>query len=95
MGFPRQKYWSRLSFPFPGDLLDQGIEPGSPALGFPGSSAGRNLPAMQETPVQFLDQKDPQRREWQHTPVSLPGESNGQTSLAGSVQSMGLHSQTG
>ena len=44
MGFPRQKYRSRLPFPSPGDLLDQGIEPGSPALGFPGSSAGKNLP---------------------------------------------------
>ena len=59
MGFPRQKYWSRLPFPSPGDLLDQGIEPGSPALGFPGSSAGKNLPAMQETLVQFLGQEDP------------------------------------
>ena len=32
MGFPRQEYWSRLSFPFPGDISDPGIEPGSPAL---------------------------------------------------------------
>ena len=28
-------------------------------LGFPGSSAGKNLPAMQETLVQFLGQEDP------------------------------------
>ena len=28
-------------------------------MGFPGSSAGKNLPAMQETPVQFLGQEDP------------------------------------
>ena len=27
MGFSRQKYWSRLPFPSPGDLLDPGIEP--------------------------------------------------------------------
>ena len=29
---PRQEYWSGLPFPFPGDLPDLGIEPGSPAL---------------------------------------------------------------
>ena len=27
MGFPRQEYWSGLSFPSPGDLPDPGIEP--------------------------------------------------------------------
>ena len=32
MGFPKQEYWSGLPFPFPGDLPDPGIEPGSPAL---------------------------------------------------------------
>ena len=32
MGFPRQKYWSELSFPSPGDLLNPGIEPVSPTL---------------------------------------------------------------
>ena len=31
-GFSRQEYWSGLPFPFPGDLPDPGIEPGSPAL---------------------------------------------------------------
>ena len=30
--FSRQGYWSGLPFPFPGDLPDPGIEPGSPAL---------------------------------------------------------------
>ena len=33
MGFPWQEYWSGLTFPTPGDLLDPGIEPVSPALG--------------------------------------------------------------
>ena len=28
----RQDYWSGLSFPFPGDLPDPGMEPRSPAL---------------------------------------------------------------
>ena len=32
IGFSRQEYWSRLPSPFPGDLPDPGIEPGSPAL---------------------------------------------------------------
>ena len=32
MGLPKQEYWSRLPFPPPGDHLDPGIEPGSPAL---------------------------------------------------------------
>ena len=31
MGFPRQEYWSGLSFPSPGDLPDPGTEPSSPA----------------------------------------------------------------
>ena len=32
MGFYRQEYWSGLPFPSPGDLLDPGIEPMSPAF---------------------------------------------------------------
>ena len=32
MGFYRQEYWSGLPFPSPGDLLNPGTEPGSPAL---------------------------------------------------------------
>ena len=32
VGFSRQEYWSRLLFPSPGDLLNPGIEPWSPAL---------------------------------------------------------------
>ena len=32
MGFSRQEYWGGLSFPSPGDHLDPGIEPMSPAL---------------------------------------------------------------
>ena len=32
MGFSRQEYWNGLPFPFPGDLPDPGIEPGSPTL---------------------------------------------------------------
>ena len=32
MGFSRQKYWSGLPFPSPGDLPDPGIKPRSPAF---------------------------------------------------------------
>ena len=32
MGFPRQEYWSGLSFPSPGNLPDPRIKPMSPAL---------------------------------------------------------------
>ena len=32
MGFPRQKHWSGLPFPFPGNLPNPGIEPMSPAF---------------------------------------------------------------
>ena len=32
MEFPRQEYWSGLSFPPPGDLPKPGVKPASPAL---------------------------------------------------------------
>ena len=32
MGFPGQGHWSGVPFSSPGDLLDPGIEPESPAL---------------------------------------------------------------
>ena len=32
MAFPRQEHWNGLPFPSPGDLLDPGNEPTSPAL---------------------------------------------------------------
>ena len=32
MKFSRQEYWSGLPFPFPGDLPNPEIEPGSPSL---------------------------------------------------------------
>ena len=32
MGFPRQEYWSGLSFPPPGEIPDPRIEPASRAL---------------------------------------------------------------
>ena len=43
----------------------------------------KKLPAMQETWIWSLSREDPQRREWQHTLVSLPGEFYGQRNLVG------------
>ena len=40
-----------------------------------------NLPAVQETQVRSQGWQDPWRREWQATPVFLPGEFHGQRSL--------------
>ena len=49
----------------------------------------KNLPAMQEAWVQFLDWEDPRRRAWHPNPVFLPGESPW-TEEPGRLQSMGL-----
>ena len=43
----------------------------------------KSLPAVLETWVQTLGGKIPWSREWQPTPVFLPGESHGQRSLEG------------
>ena len=43
----------------------------------------KNPPAMQETQVRSLGRADPWKTEWQPTPLFLPGESQGQRSLAG------------
>ena len=32
MGFSMQEYWSQFPFPSPGDLLNPGIKPTSPAM---------------------------------------------------------------
>ena len=43
----------------------------------------KNLPAIRETKFRSLSPEDPWRREWQTTPVFLPGDSHGQSSLVG------------
>ena len=50
----------------------------------------KNLPAMQETWVQFWIGKIPWRKVWQSTLVFLPGQSPW-TEEHGGLQSMGLH----
>ena len=57
-------------------------------MDFLSGSAVRNPPAMQETQRFRFDLwigKIPWRRAWQPTPVFLPGESHGQSSLVGTV----------
>ena len=49
---------------------------------FPGGSVEKNLPAKQETPLGLWVWKIPWRREWQHTPVFLPGKSHRRRSLS-------------
>ena len=92
IGFSRQEYWNGLPFPSPGDLPDPGIELESLrslalAGGFFTTSAislvvqtAKNLPAMQ---FDLWVQKIPWGREWQPTPVFLPGKSLGQRNRAG------------
>ena len=43
----------------------------------------KNLPAMQETQIQFLGQEDSLEKEMATTPVFLAGKSHGQRSLVG------------
>ena len=43
----------------------------------------KNLSAMQQTWVWFLDLEDPLEKDWKPTPIFLPGEFHGQGSLVG------------
>ena len=52
------------------------------------SGSVKNLPAVQETQFNPWVGKIPWRREWQATPVFLPGESQGEE--PGGLQSVGL-----
>ena len=52
----------------------------------------KNLPAMWETQVRSLGQEDPLEKEWQPTPLFLPGEFHGQRGLVS--YSPWSHSQT-
>ena len=57
--------------------------------GFPGGSDDKESSYNQ---VQYLGQEDPWRRKWQATPVFLPGESHGLSSLVRYSQQDGKES---
>ena len=67
LGFPRQEYWSGLPFLLQGIFLTQ----------------GSNLRLLQcrRPGFDLWVQKTHSRREWQPTPVFLPGKSQGQRNL--------------
>ena len=55
MGFSRQKHWSGLPFPSPGDLPDPGIKPQSPALqadALPSKPSGKPLTAYAKRKIE-------------------------------------------
>ena len=82
MGFPRQEYWSGVPFPEHHPVLLLLL-----LFFVPGDSTGKE-PACQCRSCKRWGfnpwvGKIPWRREWQSTPVLLPGKSHGQKSLVG------------
>ena len=72
----------------PGVFLVNWVSPGVfPALGFPGGSVVKNLPAVQEICRRYAFhpwvRKITWRRKWPPTPVFLPRECHGQRRLEG------------
>ena len=60
--FPRQGYWSGLSFPSPGDLLDPGVKPMSPTLqvdSLLSEPLGKSWTTRDISPCQPLDAQSP------------------------------------
>ena len=64
MGFPRQEYWSGLSFPPPGDLPNPGIEPAS--LTPPALAAGFFTTSTTWTDLEMI-----QLRSWRRCPKKI------------------------
>ena len=81
MGFPRQDYWSGLSFPSPGHLPESGLKLESPA--FLVDSVLLSLHGCRRRGFNPLVGKIPWRKKWQPTPISLHGKYHGQRSLMG------------
>ena len=80
----------------PGHLSLLSLNGSAVALGLPQCPAVKNPPVMQENERHGFDPQVgeiPCRREWQRTPVCLPGESHGQRSLVG-YRPWGRESQT-
>ena len=86
MGFSRQEYWRGLPFPSPGDLPDQGWNPGV-------LHCRQTLEPLHWKQCRRLGfnprvRKLLWRKALQPTPVFLLGESHGQRSLVNCIQSM-------
>ena len=71
-----------------GDSLPLSHQGSGNSLGFPGGSAVKNLPTMQETEVQSLHQADPLEKEMR-THSSILAWEIPQTEEPGELQSMG------
>ena len=85
--FSRQEFWSGLPCTPPGDLPNSGIEPTSLSLlqwqvGVLLLASSLPLPTWEAPYYAIWIKKIPWGREWQPTPVFLPGEFHGQRSLA-------------
>ena len=52
MEFSRQEYWSGMSFPFPADFPNPGIEPESPAL--QATSLPSKLPGKPHIKIKYV-----------------------------------------
>ena len=90
IGFSRQEYWSALQCPLPGDHPNPGIEPSSltsPALAGGFFTTSTTWEAHLYTYMLRVNlhccRVETRRRQWQPTPVLLPGKSYGQRSLVG------------
>ena len=90
MEFSRQEYWSGLSFPVLEDLSDPKIKSAplvSPACRFPRWRGGKQSTCQgsrgKRCRFDPWDRKILYSREWQPTPVFLPGKFHGQRRLVG------------
>ena len=88
MGFSRQEYWSGLPCPPPGDLPDPGMDPTPlmPAMLAGGFFTSWATWEVHKKVVNFIEcffciYGYDRRRQWQPTPVLLPGKSHGWRSL--------------
>ena len=78
VGFSRQEYWNGCPFPFPGNLLDPGIKPRSPALQLASCNPGRFfiIWATTEAPIShgWKVNKDGAVQASTTSPITLPGQ---------------------
>ena len=91
MGFPRQEYWSGLPFPFPGDLPDPGMKPGSPALEADTLTSEKTSYRDTELQIQVLTSKI--SREERKPGWKKKGEEAGERGKRGGLTDVSCHLQ--